>query len=135
MYDADIVSAYRFDRTGEGPRRLVYSHGYNLLIRAVLGLRVRDVNFAFKLVRREVLEGITLESNGSFIDVELLEKADRLGFHVIQFGVDYFPRTRGESTLSSPAAIKTILREFARLAPELRRIERVPGRERWRRRR
>ena len=52
LYDADIVSAYRHDRTAEGPRRAVYTFAYNSLIRVGFGLRVRDVNFAFKLVRQ-----------------------------------------------------------------------------------
>lgn len=126
VYDADIVSAYRFDRTGEGARRVVYSYLYNLLVKALLRVRLRDVNFAFKLVRREVLDQVELQSEGSFIDVELLAKAQRLGFHVIQFGVDYFPRAQGASTLSSPAVIVDILRELARLLPALRRIQPLP---------
>lgn len=129
-YGADIVSAYRFDRTGEGPRRLVYSYVYNQLVRATLGLRLRDVNFAFKLVRRPVLEHVTLDSEGSFIDVELLAKAQRFGFHIVQFGVDYFPRTRGVSTLSSSSVIKTLLREMATLVPAIRQIEPLPLGER-----
>src|SRR5205085_7559780 len=42
VYDADIVSAYRFDRTGEGAKRAVYSYVYNSLIKVILGLRIRD---------------------------------------------------------------------------------------------
>ena len=122
IYEADLVSAYRFDRTGEGPRRLIYSYAYNHLVQALLGLRVRDVNFAFKLVKREVLEKVELRSEGSFIDVELLCKAQAEGFAVIQFGVDYFPRTRGVSTLSSPAIIIKILREMRELRGELQQI-------------
>src|SRR4051812_24541864 len=68
VYDADIVSAYRFDRTGEGSKRTLYSYIYNSLVRVAFGLRMRDVNFAFKLVRRTVLEHVELESEGSFID-------------------------------------------------------------------
>jgi glycosyltransferase involved in cell wall biosynthesis len=124
VYDADIVSAYRLDRTGEGPRRAAYSYAYNLLVRTALRLRVRDVNFAFKLVRRSVLDKVQLRSEGSFIDAELLSRAEAAGFTTIQFGVDYFPRTRGQSTLSSPAVIGTILREMATLAPELRALRR-----------
>jgi glycosyltransferase involved in cell wall biosynthesis len=126
VYDADIVSAYRFDRTGEGARRAMYSYVYNSLVKALLRLRIRDVNFAFKLVHRRVLDHVDLHSEGSFIDVELLAKAQRLGFHIIQFGVDYFPRARGTSTLSSPTVIVRIVRELAALYPELRRTQPMP---------
>jgi glycosyltransferase involved in cell wall biosynthesis len=126
IYDADIVSAYRFDRTGEGAKRALYSHAYNSLVKGLLRLRIRDVNFAFKVVRREVLEHIELQSEGSFIDVELLAKAQRRGFHIIQFGVDYFPRARGTSTLSSPAVIVKIVKELAAVLPSLRRVVPLP---------
>ena len=121
IYDADIVSAYRHDRTGEGTKRLVYSFAYNWLVRLVFGLRIRDVNFAFKLCRRRVLDKIPLVSEGSFIDAELLIRAEQAGFRVIQFGVDYFPRTRGESTLSSGSTILKILAEMRALSSDLRR--------------
>jgi glycosyltransferase involved in cell wall biosynthesis len=128
VYEADILSAYRLDRTGEGVKRTLYSYIYNSMVRMLLGMRLRDVNFAFKLLRRDILQHIDLESEGSFIDVELLAKAQRRGFHIIQFGVDYFPRDRGTSTLSSPAVISTIVKELVRLLPSLRRMERLPER-------
>ncbi|MEO5900460.1 MAG: glycosyltransferase family 2 protein, partial [Ilumatobacteraceae bacterium] len=83
---------------------------------------MRDINFAFKLCRREIFEHITLQSEGSFIDAELIIRAKKLGYDVIQFGVDYFPRTRGESTLASLGVIRTILREMFQLRRELRGI-------------
>jgi glycosyltransferase involved in cell wall biosynthesis len=121
-YEADIVSAYRFDRTGEGTLRGVYTLVYNLLIRALFGVQMRDINFAFKLCRARVFEHIELRSEGSFIDAELIIRARRLGYDVIQFGVDYFPRTRGESTLSSMRVIRRIVREMLALRRELRSI-------------
>ena len=127
IYQADIVSAYRFDRTGEGARRLIYSYIYNHLIQAVFGLRLRDMNFAFKLVRRSIFDHIELKSEGSFIDVELLARAQRLGFSIVQFGVDYFPRTRGISTLSSNSVILKILREMSDLRSELRALTPLPA--------
>ena len=120
VYDADIVSAYRYDRTGEGSRRYVYSRAYNLLVRAALGLHVRDVNFAAKLIRSEVLDAIELRSEGSFIDAELLARAQRHGFRIIQVGLDYFPRARGISTLSTPGVIAKMLREMRQLRAEIR---------------
>ena len=119
-YEVDMVSAYRLDRTGEGPRRAVYSWVYNWLIQLSFGTRLRDINFAFKLCRRRVLEAVTLSSEGSFIDAELVIRAQNAGFTILQIGVDYFPRTRGVSTLSSPAVIRTMLGEMARLRSDLK---------------
>lgn len=122
QYEADIVSAYRFDRTGEGYVRVVYSVFYNLMVRVLFGVRFRDINFAFKLCRKSVFDRIKLESEGSFIDAELIVSAKKLNLNVVQFGVDYFPRTRGVSTLSSPSVIAKILREAFRLRKKLNAI-------------
>ncbi len=126
-YEADIVSAYRFDRTGEGYVRVVYSAIYNGLVRLLFGIRMRDINFAFKLTHRRVIDHVTLASEGSFIDAELIVRATRNGYKVVQFGVDYFPRTRGVSTLSSPSVIVKLLRDMFTLRRELRAI--TPGGE------
>lgn len=117
---ADVLSAYRFDRTSEGLVRTVYSFVYNLLIRVLFDLRVKDVNFSFKLFRRSLLDKIALKSEGSFIDAEFLIRARKAGAQIIQVGVDYFPRSRGISTLSSADVIAKILREMAQLWGELR---------------
>ena len=126
-YEADVVSAYRLDRTGEGPRRAIYSFAYNWLVQLMFGTRLRDINFAFKLCRRTVLDHVTLVSEGSFIDAELVIRAQRSGFQVLQIGVDYFPRTRGVSTLSSVSVIRTLLGEMFRLRSELKKITPVAG--------
>jgi glycosyltransferase involved in cell wall biosynthesis len=122
-YEADIVSAFRFDRTGEGSVRTIYTFFYNFLIRRLFGVRMRDINFAFKLCRTSIFEHIALHSEGSFIDAELIIRAKKLGYHVIQFGVDYFPRTRGESTLASGSVIRKIVVEMLTLRRELRHLE------------
>lgn len=119
--EADVLSAYRLDRTAEGPLRTVYSFVYNLVIRVLFGLQLRDVNFSFKLFRRSLLERIELKSEGSFIDAEFLVRARNAGAVIIQIGVDYFPRSRGASTLSSPSVIGKILSEMLALRRELRR--------------
>jgi glycosyltransferase involved in cell wall biosynthesis len=117
---ADVVAGYRFDRTSEGLVRALYTFCYNHLIRTLFGLRVRDVNFAFKLFRRCVLEKFTLTSEGSFIDAEFLLRARKAGCVIIQIGLDYFPRTRGTSTLGSVPVILAILRDMAARWRELR---------------
>jgi glycosyltransferase involved in cell wall biosynthesis len=126
---ADVIAGYRLDRTTEGFRRTVYSYLYNSLIGFLFGWPHRDINFSFKLMRREVLEAVELRSEGSLIDAELIVKAKNLGFSIQQLGLDYFPRTRGRSTLSSPGVIFKILRELVSLYPEMRHPRRREGTE------
>lgn len=126
---ADLIAGYRLDRTTEGFRRTVYSYFYNSLIGVLFGWPHRDINFSFKLMRREVLEAMELKSEGSLIDAELIVKARNLGFVIQQLGLDYFPRTRGRSTLSSPAVIFKIFRELVTLYPEMRKPHRKARRE------
>ena len=117
---ADVLAAYRFDRTSEGLLRTAYTLAYSALIRSLFALRLRDINFSFKLFRRSLLEKVHLASEGSFIDAEFLLRARKAGASIIQIGVDYFPRSRGVSTLASPAVIREILREMLALWRELR---------------
>lgn len=118
--EADVICAFRFDRTSEGVKRIMYSYVYNLLIRALFDVFIKDVNFSFKIVHRRVLEAIELKSHGSFVDAELVVKAIKRGFRVFQIGVDYFPRTRGISTLASPSVIARIVKELVSLYPEVK---------------
>jgi glycosyltransferase involved in cell wall biosynthesis len=112
---ADMIAGYRLDRTTEGWLRTLYSYVYNFLIGVLFGWPHRDINFSFKLMRREVLDAIELRSEGSLIDAELVVKAKNLGFVIQQLDLDYFPRTRGRSTLSSPAVIFKMLAEVVEL--------------------
>lgn len=125
---ADFISAYRHDRTGEGAVRSLYSFLYNGLVHAVFGIVLRDVNFSCKLFRRALLTGMPLKSEGSFIDAELLARCAARGAGIQQIGLDYFPRTRGVSTLSSPRVVLQILRELVALAPEIRAERRARAR-------
>ena len=123
---ADVIAGYRLDRTMEGVRRAIYSYVYNGIIGVLFGWPHRDINFSFKLLKREVLQSIELKSEGSLIDAELIVKAKNRGWAIQQIGLDYFPRIRGTSHLSSPTVILKILYELIWLYPEMRR--RVPPR-------
>ncbi len=115
---ADLLVAWRFSRTDEGLRRTIYSFFWNSFVRLLLHVRVRDINFSFKLFRRDLLPHLDLRSGGSFIDAELVSKALHRGFHMIQFGVDYFPRNVGVSKLSSVKVILRLVRECLSLRAE-----------------
>lgn len=106
-----IVSGYRLNR-GEGPRRWIFTKVYNFLIYLLCGLRMRDVNFACKVIPRRFARQIQLKSEGSFIDAELLLEATRYGLSIQEFPMTYYPRTIGQSTLSSPKVILGIVKEM-----------------------
>src|SRR5260370_30681714 len=106
---ADMVIGYRINRC-EGLKREIMSWCYNRLIRVLFGLKVRDVNFAFKLFRREVLRQVRLESEGSFVDAELLLEARRAGFRVAGIGLNYCPRGAGTPTLARTSAVLELCR-------------------------
>ena len=124
---ADVIAGYRFDRTTEGLKRTFYTIAYNWLIRILFRIYIRDVNFSFKLMRREVLQAIQLRSEGSLIDAEMIVKARNHGFIIQQIGLDYFPRVHGTSHLASPAVIFKIFREMVTLYPEMTRRVQRPG--------
>ena len=113
LKEYDFITGYRLNRD-EPLHRKIYSACYNWLIRIVFGLKVRDVNFSFKLLKKEILEKIQLEAQGSFIDAELLLEAKRYGFRIHEVGVQYYPRKFGKSTLAKPGIILTILQEMSR---------------------
>jgi glycosyltransferase involved in cell wall biosynthesis len=110
---ADMVIGWRRTRA-ESLRREVISKVYNLMIRTVFNLHVRDVNFAFKLFKSSLYERVRLTSEGSFIDAELLLEMRRSGARIVEFPMNYYPRVAGVSTLSSNAVIFKILEEMFR---------------------
>ncbi len=127
--NADMVIGNRHGRA-EGPKREIMSFVYNRLIRILFGLKVRDVNFAFKLFRRAILAQITLQSEGSFIDAELLIETHKAGFKIAELPMRYYERTAGVSTLASSGVVVKILHEMTdyRRAAAQRAATRRPSR-------
>ncbi|MGB8352451.1 MAG: ChbG/HpnK family deacetylase [Chthoniobacteraceae bacterium] len=107
----DILIGFRIGRA-EGAFRHTQSFVYNMLLKGIFRLHVKDANFAFKLFRRDVVSD-SLHSEGSFIDAELLLEALRRGYKIHERGFIYHVRTAGESTLGSPKVIPQIIRDLA----------------------
>ncbi|KPK96726.1 MAG: hypothetical protein AMJ95_12560 [Omnitrophica WOR_2 bacterium SM23_72] len=110
--NADMFSAFRLNRGADGFRRMVYSCIYNLMVKALFGLKIRDVNFSFKLIKREALKTLNLTSEGSFINAELFARLSLNNAKIVQFGTYYLPRRQGVSKLSSFPVIMKILQEM-----------------------
>ena len=119
----DIVAGYRLNHAAP-LTRIITSYVYNLIIRILLGLKVKDIDCSFKLYRREVFDSINLKSRTGLIDAEVLIKAQKAGFTVGQIGVHHYPRTKGRTIyeigpLIDPKVPLEIFKEIKRLWPEL----------------
>lgn len=111
--DADIVSGFRIYRF-DPLTRLVLSWGFNLIVRIMFRIKVRDIDCAFKLYRREVFDKVTIESKKFFVDAEVLAKARYYGFRMVEIGVRHYPRTAGQSSIR-PSHVLSTLRELAHI--------------------
>ncbi len=96
--DDHIVTGFRIERRDPFMRRLNARLFGGWLVRIMLGVTVRDLNCAFKLIPKKVLDAITLESTGALINAELYGRAVRRGFEIKEIGVHHYPRTAGVQT-------------------------------------
>jgi glycosyltransferase involved in cell wall biosynthesis len=108
----DVVAGYRIKRCDPLSRR-INAKAWNYLVRALFYVPVRDIDCAFKLFRREVFDGLELESVGAMVNTELMVKLGRSGYRVVEVGVRHYPRTAGSP---QGAKFRVIFRAFAELA-------------------
>ena len=114
----DFAVGYRMKRADPFVRKL-NAFCWGVLVRALFGIRVRDIDCAFKLLPKGFVDSIELESRGALISTELLAKATYRGLRIAEVGVNHYPRTAGQQT---GANIFVILRAFKELFKLRRRI-------------
>lgn len=118
--EVDMLIGFRNRR--DNLLRQIYSITYNALIRKVFNIKVKDINYSFKVFKKTLLDHLALKSKGSFIDAEIVAKAIKSGYHFKEIGVKYVPRQYGKSRLSSPKVIIFIIYEMIKLYPEITRM-------------
>jgi len=111
MAQYDIVSGYRLDRKDSAMRK-INGWCWTKLVCLLFGLKIRDIDCAFKLYKREIFDNIELSSTGALIDAEILARAARKGYRITQKGVHHYRRTAGEQ---NGANLRVILRAFKEL--------------------
>jgi glycosyltransferase involved in cell wall biosynthesis len=116
----DIVAGYRIQRRDPFYRRL-YGKLFGLAILILFGLRLRDIDCAFKIFRADLVRDIELTTPGALINTELLTKAKRRGATIVQVGVRHYPRPAGESSGGSPRVVFRAMGETVKLWLRLRR--------------
>ncbi len=111
LEEFDIVSAYRLDRRDPLIRK-VNAWCWTTLVNLTFGMRIRDIDCAFKIFPRSFIDRIDMRSSGALIDTEILAKATYLGYRIGQIGVHHYARTAGEQT---GANLQVIARAFVEL--------------------
>jgi glycosyltransferase involved in cell wall biosynthesis len=111
MEQYDIVSCYRLNRQDSVIRK-INGWCWTKLVCLLFGLKIRDIDCAFKLFKRRIFDNIELSSAGALIDAEVLARAARKGYSITQKGVHHYPRTAGAQT---GASLRVILRAFKEL--------------------
>ncbi|MEO6318836.1 MAG: glycosyltransferase family 2 protein [Acidimicrobiales bacterium] len=118
--DHDVVAGYRLNRQ-EGWRRRAGAHAWNRLVALVFRVPFRDIDCAFKLIRRPLLDAIELRATGAMVNTELITRLVHRGARTIELGVVHLPRTVGEASGGDLRVIARAFRELVALYPSLRR--------------
>jgi glycosyltransferase involved in cell wall biosynthesis len=116
----DIVAGYRRRRRDAWPR-LLLAAVWGALVRRLFDLRVRDIDCAFKVFRRHVLEAIPIAAVGAFVNTEILVRARQAGFRIHQVPVSHRRRRFGRQSGARPRVLLRAVIELFALYRELRR--------------
>lgn len=117
MSDYEMVTGFRVYRY-DTVMRCILSWIYNRMVGLLFRLRVRDVDCAYKLMRREVVQQVTIQCENFFVNTELLAKARKWNFRIAEKGVRHYPRTAGETTVRAsdiPRTLATVFRMWRRI--------------------
>lgn|GEM_PF-560081 len=117
----DIVVGFRANRRDPLYRR-INAWGWNILVRLILGLKVKDIDCAFKLFRSIVFKAVKIDAVGAMVNTDILMQASRMGFKIKEVPVTHFPRLNGKAT---GANFKVILKAFAELFQLYHKLKRI----------
>ena len=117
--DFDMVTGFRMNRQDPMMRKL-NAWAWGRLVRTVFsGLKVKDIDCAFKLYPRSFIDAIEMRSTGALIDTEMLAKATYMGYSIGEIGVHHYPRSAGEQTGANLGVILRAFRELLSLRSDI----------------
>lgn len=116
---SDMVIGFRNRRRYSYYQKLT-SFTYNLVLQTLFDLPYRDVDCAYKLVPKSLIDNIELNSMDGFVDAELLIKAQQLGYTLSELGVTHYVRQSGRSHGATPKVVLGTIWEMARFYQQVR---------------
>ena len=94
--DVDWVNGWKISRA-DPLHRIVIGRLYHHYVKLLFGLRVRDVDCDFRLMRRRIFDVVRLEKNSGVICLEMMKKFQDAGFRVAEHPVHHYHRAYGKS--------------------------------------
>ena len=94
--DTDLVNGYKISRS-DPLHRIIIGRLYHLIVRTLFGLKMRDVDCDFRLMRRVIFEQIALEKTSGVICLEMMKKIQDAGFRIVEVPVHHYHRAFGKS--------------------------------------
>jgi glycosyltransferase involved in cell wall biosynthesis len=92
----DVVNGYKISRS-DPMHRIIIGRVYHHTVKLLFGLKVRDVDCDFRLLRRSVFDRISLEHNSGVICLELMKKLTDAGCVIAEVPVHHYHRAFGKS--------------------------------------
>jgi glycosyltransferase involved in cell wall biosynthesis len=120
----DIVAGYRARRQ-DPPHRLLFAWGWNMLVQLVLGIKIRDIDCAFKVFNRRVFDKVQINSVGAMVNTEIFAQVFRFGMTVREVPVSHFPRRHGKPTGGNPTVIVKAFYELVKIRRKINTITAV----------
>lgn len=96
----DVIACYRINRQDPWLRKFT-SNVYNVLVKTIFRVKQKDVDCAFRLVKKKVFKKVKLICRTGLATTELLAKARKNGFRIKQIGVKHYPRMKGKSVFEA----------------------------------
>src|SRR5258705_4660196 len=87
----DLVNGYKISRS-DPLHRIIIGRIYHHTVKMLFGLKVRDVDCDFRLIRRSIFERVVLTRNSGVICVELMKKIQDNQFVIVEAGGSHFNR-------------------------------------------
>ncbi len=92
----DVVNGYKISRS-DPLHRIVIGRLFHYLVKTLFGLRLRDVDCDFRLLRRAVFDRVVLEKSSGVICLEMMKKIQDAGFRISEVPVHHYHRAYGTS--------------------------------------
>jgi hypothetical protein len=92
----DMVNGYKISRS-DPFHRIIIGRLYHHAVKLLFGLKVRDVDCDFRLMRRAIFDRVTLTKNSGVICLEMMKKIQDAGFVIAEAPVHHYHRAYGKS--------------------------------------